>query len=137
MAFGQQLQLQSTTRIHMAGRCGHFRGHFQSQQGIVGTSLWRGLQGLCPTLTLGRCDTVAKFFGGWQLIGLTMLPSTQQVHQGLAMGLHGQATQCGISLFQGVALGTECRVTQSGSARLEMVTPSRRIGAAASRAIAL
>jgi hypothetical protein len=53
------------------------------------------------------------------------------------MGLHGQAAQCGIGLFQGMALGTECRVTQSGAAWLEMVTTSRRIGAAASRAIAL
>ena len=137
MAFGQQLQLQSAARIHMTGRCGHFCSHFQSQQGIVGTSLWRGLQGLCPTLALGRCDTVAKFFGGWQLIGLTMLPSAQQVHQGLAMGLQGQAAQCGIGLLQGMALGTECRVTQSGAAWLEMVTTTRRIGAATCWAIAL
>ena len=54
MALGQQLKLQSPTRIHMGGWCRHFSGHFQTQQSVISSALWRGLQSLTPSLTLRR-----------------------------------------------------------------------------------
>ena len=110
MALGQQLKLQSTTRIHMGGWCRHFSGHFQTQQCVVSSTLWRGLQGLAPSLTLSCRHPTAQFFGGRQLLGLALFPSGHQMNQGFTMGLHGQATQGVVGLLKSVALSAESGV---------------------------
>ena len=110
MALGQQLKLQSTTRIHMGGWCGHFSGHFQTQQSVVSSTLWRGLQSLAPSLTLSRRYATAQFFRGRQLLGLALFPGGHQVHQGFTMGLHGQAAQGVVGLLKRMALSAESGV---------------------------
>ena len=131
MSLGQQLKLQGTTCIHMGRWSRDFSGHFQTQQSVVSSTLRSGLQGLTPSLTLRGRHPAAQFFGGRQLFGLALLPCGHQVHQGFAMGLHGQATQGVVGLLQGMALSAESGVAQARSTRFKRIAAARRIGATA------
>ena len=99
MPFGQQLQLQGTSCIHVAGRGGHFRGHFHAQQSRVCVALCIRLKGLRPGLALGWGDPIAQLFCCRKLVSLPCFPSCQHVNQCLAMRLHGQAAQGVVGLL--------------------------------------
>lgn len=99
MALGQQLQLQGTSCVHVAGRGGYFRGHFHAQQSRVCVSLRIRLKRLRPGLALGWGDPVAQLFGRRELFCLSCFPSRQHVNQGLAVRLHGQTAQGVVGLL--------------------------------------
>ena len=65
------------------------------------------------------------------MLGLALLPGRHQVHQGFAMGLHGQAAQGVVGLLKGMALCAESGVTQARATRFKRIAAARRISATA------
>ena len=85
----EHLQLQSTTGIHVRGRCRQISRHFQAQQRCHGIALGLCAQRLRPLRALCGAELAAQGLRRWQLRGITFVPRVHELGQHLAMGLRG------------------------------------------------
>lgn len=121
VAARQQLKLQRTTRIEMLGRRRHFGRHLQPQHRFGGIALRGRLQRLGPGVAGATGDGAAQLLRARHLIGLALLPGTQQLRQRFTVRLRGELAQLRLGLLDCVALGAEGRIAQAGSTRAAVV----------------
>ena len=97
----------------MLRRRGHFRRHLQAQQRLRRIVPGRTCDGLDPGTAHRRAYRAAEFLLAWHLIGLTMLPGSQEVGERLAVRLGSQFAQRGLGMFQRLALRAKCGIAQA------------------------